>query len=112
MKMPRRRVLLGLAVLGGLNALATESVAPITNDDIVKLVDADVACTIIVTKIRSSENAFDTSADGLIGLTNAGVSESVVLEMVMATDTSGRKTFTGSPKGVCANQADVKAVDD
>ena len=110
--MPHRWVSLGFAVLGGWNALATEGGAPITNDDIVKLVDADVACTIIVTKIRSSDNAFDTSADGLIGLTNAGVSESVVLEMVMATDTSGRKTFTGSPQGVCASQADVKAVDD
>ena len=112
MKIARRCVSLGFAVLGGLNAQATEGVAPITNDDIVKLVEADVACTIIVTKIRSSENAFDTSADGLIGLTSAGVKEPVVLEMVMATDASGRNTFTGSPKGVCASEGGVKAVDD
>ncbi len=40
---------MAFAVSGGLNALASEGVAPLTNDDIVKLVGAEVACTIIVT---------------------------------------------------------------
>lgn len=105
--MPPRWVYLGFAALGGLNALATEGAAPITNDDIVKLVKADVSCTVIVTKIQSSDTAFDTSADALIELISAGVDEAVVLEMVTATSTSGRKVFTD-----CPTEEDEKPADD
>ena len=110
MRLSRRCICLGCAVLGGWNALATEGGAPITNDDIVKLVDADVACTIIVTKIRHSENAFDTSAEGLIALTSAAVSDPLVLEMVKAT-APRNPPFTGTVTQVCRTERGEKAVD-
>lgn len=105
MKMPGRWVSVAFAAVGAVSALAVEGAAPITNDDIVKLVEADVECRIIVTKIRSSDNAFDTSAEGLIALTTAGVNEAVVLEMIVSAKAPGPSMFLGTPKQACAAES-------
>ena len=56
----------------------------LTNDDIIKLVQIKLGDSLIITKIRSSACAFDTSVDGLTRLKQAGVSDAVLQAMVEA----------------------------
>jgi tetratricopeptide (TPR) repeat protein len=56
----------------------------LTNDDIIKMVQAQLPDSVIIAKIKSSTCAFDTSPDALIGLKKAGTSPSVLLAMTEA----------------------------
>ena len=58
------------------------SPTPLTNRDIIRLVDADISDEIIIGKIKISKTRFDISVDGLIGLREAGVSDRVVAVMI------------------------------
>jgi len=51
---------------------------PLTNDDVIKMVQAKLGDAVIVAKIRSSASQFDTSTDGLIKLKHSGVSDAVL----------------------------------
>ena len=53
-----------------------------TNDSVIKLTRMGFSQDLIVTTINRSQQAFDTSADGLIALKNAGVGSQVVSAMV------------------------------
>jgi hypothetical protein len=55
--------------------------APLTNDDVVKMVQAKLPDAVIVAKIKSSSCKFDTSADALIKLQQTGVSGGVLSAM-------------------------------
>jgi hypothetical protein len=65
---------------------ATPAPAPagptLSNDDVIKLVQAKMSDSIIIKKIKNSACSFDTSADGLVKLKQAGVSEEVIEAMV------------------------------
>ena len=71
----------GILVFTALVVLASLALGPapsaaqeaLTNDDVVKLVKGGLPESVIIQKIRSSPRKFDTSADGLIKLKNAGV---------------------------------------
>ena len=54
----------------------------LTNKDIIDLTKAGIAEDIIVAKIRSSKASFDTSTPALIELKSAGISDTVIKEMV------------------------------
>jgi hypothetical protein len=56
--------------------------AGLTNQDIIKLVQAKIAEDLIVSKIKTSKTRFDTSVDGIIALHAAGVSDRIVALMV------------------------------
>jgi len=56
----------------------------LTNDDIIKLVQAKLPDSIVIAKIKSSSCDFDTTAAGLIKLKQAGISDSVLQAMVEA----------------------------
>src|ERR1035441_1398810 len=55
--------------------------ATLTNDDVMKMVQAKLADAIIVAKVKSSTCQFDTSTDALIKLKGAGVSDAVLEAM-------------------------------
>ncbi len=55
--------------------------AVLTNDDVMKMVQAKLADGIIVAKVKSSACRFDTSTDSLIKLKGAGVSDAVLEAM-------------------------------
>jgi len=56
---------------------------PITNDDIVKMAQAQLSISIIVTNMKSADSVkFDLSPEGLIALTDAGVDDRVIEAMV------------------------------
>src|SRR5271154_4632023 len=56
----------------------------LTNDDIIKLAQAKLPDSVLLAKIKSSTCDFDTSADALIKLKRAGVSDAVLQAMVEA----------------------------
>jgi regulator of sirC expression with transglutaminase-like and TPR domain len=56
----------------------------LSNDDIIKLVQAKLPDSLIINNIRSSACSFDTSAEGLARLTQAGVSDAIRQAMVDA----------------------------
>jgi len=57
---------------------------PLTNADVLKMVEAKLAPEVIVEKIKGSPCDFDTSPEALRGLKDAGVSDALLLLMVMS----------------------------
>ena len=62
-------------------SLAPAADQPLTNDNIVQMVDAKVAPAIILSQIRNSKTAFNLSASEIIRLTKASVPENVIEAM-------------------------------
>jgi hypothetical protein len=61
--------------------IGAQGTATLTNDDVIKMVRAQLATGIIVTTIESSSARFDVSPAGLIALKDAGVADSLVQAM-------------------------------
>ena len=57
----------------------------LNNDSVIKLVKAGLSDDLIVTTINASPGTYDTSANGLIALKSAGVSDRVVSAVVVKT---------------------------
>src|SRR5436309_1318867 len=53
----------------------------VTNDDIIKMVQAKLGDGIVISKIKASPCAFDTSVDALVKLKETGVSDPVIQAM-------------------------------
>jgi hypothetical protein len=77
------------------------------NDAVIKLVKAGLSDDLIVSTINASPASFDTSADGLIALKTAGVSDKVVGAIVMKTNGTApaatvapQATGSGLPAGI------------
>lgn len=58
-------------------------VKTLNNDSVIKLVKAGLSDDLIVTTINASAGRYDTSADGVIALKSAGVSDKVVSAIVV-----------------------------
>jgi hypothetical protein len=58
-------------------------VATMTNDDVIKLVRAGMAEALIISAIDGSDPLFDTSADALIKLKAAGVSDAIINKIII-----------------------------
>jgi hypothetical protein len=56
--------------------------APMTNQDVIKLVKAKVSEDLIIVKIRQSKTKFDVSVDALVALKEAGVSDNLIAVMM------------------------------
>lgn len=91
-------------------ALAQES-APMTNDDVIALVSADLSQELIISTISSSSPAFDTSASGIIALNSAGVPESIIQAMIRAASGGGSSAAPGGGSGGGFNPEEVVIVD-
>lgn len=92
-----RSVLPGLclALLIATSSVRAET-APLTNADIVKMVDAGLATSTIELTVRTAASDFDTSPTQLIALSQAGVPQSVVEAMIAA---DGRASGGGGAAG-------------
>ncbi|HVT58730.1 MAG TPA: hypothetical protein VHR45_10030 [Thermoanaerobaculia bacterium] len=73
-------ILLVAAPVGAVSAAAAPK--PLTNDDIVTMVQAGLPQEVIVEKIKTSKTIFDTSTDALVALKKAGVSGDIIRVMV------------------------------
>lgn len=60
----------------------TEKENTLTNADIISLTEKKLPVSLILQKIKTSTCSFDTSTDALIELSNAGVSEDVIMQMM------------------------------
>jgi outer membrane lipoprotein SlyB len=74
-----RKLLLLLLLAIPLSAFA----APMTNDDVIKMVKGGLGEATVIQAIDSSEPGFDTSPDGLVHLKQGGVSDNVI-QRIMA----------------------------
>jgi hypothetical protein len=77
-----RAISAAVSILMALAAVtAAQGTATLTNDDVIKMVRAQLAAGIIETTIESSSAKFDVSPAGLIALKDAGVPDSLVRAM-------------------------------
>ena len=60
----------------------SDTAASLTNADVIQMVQSKLSDAIIIDRIRSSRRRFDTSTDGLVALSRAGVSEPVIKAMM------------------------------
>lgn len=75
--------------------------APMTNDDVIKMVKGGLGDATVLQAIEGAEPAFDTSPDGLVKLKQGGVSDAVIQRIM------GRKNTTTS---ACANCGTVTGI--
>jgi hypothetical protein len=67
---------------------AASAPAPMTNQDVIRLVKAKVSDELIISKIKQSKTKFDTSVDALVALKQAGVSDNLIAVMMNPAQTS------------------------
>jgi hypothetical protein len=63
---------------------AAQAPRPLTNDDVLKMVEAKIATEVVVEKVKTSPCDFDTSPAALTRLKEAGVPDSLLLVMVLS----------------------------
>ncbi len=73
-----KRLLLSIALALPLAALA----APMTNDDVIKMVKGGLGEATVLQAISAAEPAFDTSPDGLVKLKQGGVSDAIIQRII------------------------------
>lgn len=79
------------------SAAATQAPAGLTNQDILKMVQAGLGEAVVLATVRTaSATSFDLSPDGLIALKKGGVSDAIVSVMI---DPKATPTPTSSPVG-------------
>jgi hypothetical protein len=99
-----RKALLAASFIVCCLALAAQQA--LNNDSIIKMAKAGLSDDLIVTTINSQPGAYDTSADGLIALKSAGVSDKVVAAIVAkgsapaAPPTAPPPAASGRPVGI------------
>jgi len=71
--------------------------APLTNDDVIKMVQAKLPDAVVVAKIKSSQCKFDTSPDTLIKLKQTGVSDMVLQAMAEAGSVAASARASNQP---------------
>ncbi|HEV7242468.1 MAG TPA: hypothetical protein VGQ36_24780 [Thermoanaerobaculia bacterium] len=78
---------------------ATKSPAqkPLTNADIIALVEAGLSESIVIEKIKTSSTQFDTSTDALLKLKKAGVADGVIRLMVNPDAKTESKPVVATP---------------
>lgn len=96
-----------IASLMSLSASADDK--PMTNADVISLVKAKMSEDTILMSIRSSKAGFDTSAKGIIALSNAGVPEPVVQAMIEANANKDGGGSAGSAGGGAGGKANPNA---
>ncbi len=69
----------------------------LTNDAVVKLLEAGLPAEAVVAKIKASRGTFDTSSETLIALKNKGVPGSVLAAMLEPANTGATELSTDSP---------------
>ncbi len=82
-------------------AASAASASELTNADIVKMSDAKLDESIIIAAIDSSDSKFDTSAKGLIDLSNANVPKAVIAAVI--------KKASATPAAALAPAAEASA---
>lgn len=101
--------ILSVAIPTSLTINAQETPTPdiLTNETVVKMMKDGLSEAIIIAKIRTSESRFDTSAEAMNQLKQAGVPDTVILAMVEGPVAQKSPTSTAAP----AAMVDVRVPD-
>ncbi len=81
----------------------------LTNDDVVKMVQAGLGDSLVIAKVRTAANKFDTGMDALLKLKAAGLSEAVIQAMVEA---AGNRSQAATPAAPPPDPNDPKTPHD
>jgi len=76
------------------------SAQALANDDVIKMAQAQLPDSVIIAKIKSSRNEFDTSPNALIRLKQAGVSDAVLSVMIESTPTPAAASPASTRPGI------------
>jgi len=97
-----RCVALIVSCLFAVSLLPAQGKKPLTNDSIVYMVTAGLEEAVVIKAIAANDSAFDTSAEGLLALKKAGVSETITQAMLKSNapsaSTSVRELVVTPPK--------------
>lgn len=88
-----------------LAAVSLAWASPMNNNDIIKMIKSGLGETVILQSIDSSQPSFDTSADGLIQLKQAGASDAVIQRMLQKSNSGTAPQAAPSPGGECRFRA-------
>ena len=79
----------------------------LTNDDVVRMVRAQLSADVILTTIDSSTAKFDVSPDGLIALKEAGVGDQIIQAMQTRMQAFARTPRTDAPTGNAPEKSEL-----
>ena len=85
--------------------------APMSNDDVIKMVKSGLGEATVMQAIDGAEPAFDTSADGLIKLKQGGVSDKVIQHMMSRKGAAPATTTQASACKDCGTIAAIREID-
>lgn len=74
---------IALCFMTALGLFASET---LTNEAVIGMVKSGVEAELIISKIKSSQNQFDLTVEGILKLKNEGVSEEIIKAMIMGTE--------------------------
>lgn len=77
--------------------------APMTNADVIKMAKAGIDESVIISSVKNAENGFDSSAGGIIALTEAKVSKPVIDAII---------TRASATAAASANAANTQSADE
>ena len=92
MRIARYSLALILVVATVLAAAQSQKSPPLTNPDVVRMTRSKLSDSTVVKAIEVNRTAFDVSANALIALKDAGVSQTVIEAMLSATTPKGTGT--------------------
>ncbi len=93
-----------VTAIGVLAAGGILNAAPMTNADVIKMFEAKLDSALIISAIKGGENGFDTSAEGIIALSKAGVPSPVIDAIIQ------KKSAAATPAPAEASAASADAM--
>ncbi len=107
-----RKLLTLVVAVGLLLGLPAAGIAqtgkPMTNQDVIKMVQAKLSEDTIAMAVRAAKPGFDTSADGLVKLSTAGVPDGVIKAIIEA-KSGGGSASSGGSTGAAAGKSVANA---
>lgn len=73
-------------------AISAQTQEVLTNQKVIEMVKTGISNQIIIAKIKSSKNSFDTSTKAIQALKTVGVNDSIILEMVQNASSGAEKS--------------------
>ena len=92
-----KRTLLAILLIVPFVAMA----APMTNDDVIKMVKGGLGEATVIQAIEGAEGGFDTSPDGLVKLKQGGVSDAIIQRIIARKSGAPASAAAQPAAGVC-----------
>ena len=101
-----RKLLFSLLLVLPLAAIA----APMTNDDVIKMVKGGLGEATVIQAIDAAEAGFDTSPDGLVKLKQGGVSDNVIQRIIARKDAAPGAAPAAAAASVCLDCVTITSI--